>query len=68
MTARMIPINTCFDCPHRDHQGAFGKVAYVPVCGKKNRKLPYNVTTGPIGQQANPTGNIPAWCPLEKRQ
>lgn len=36
-----IVINTCMDCPHKDHHGAFGRVGFVPVCRKTGMDLGY---------------------------
>ena len=67
-TDRMIRIKDCDDCPHLDHTGAFGRVAYVPCCNKKHGKeLPY---TPDLGRRATVTAHrtpgIPDWCPLER--
>jgi len=65
---RYISIETCRTCPHNDHKGGFGRVAYLPVCRLASRDLPY--TSGVNGQPgrerivATPTGEIPEWCPL----
>lgn len=66
--ARMIRVNTCQTCPHKDHKGGFGSPAYVPVCRKANNELPYTLTPNSRGTGclANATHVIPEWCPLEK--
>jgi len=65
---RIIRIETCGTCQHRDHKGAFAKVSYVPVCRKVNRKLPHEVVYDKAVRMtvAEGTGEIPSWCPLEK--
>lgn len=60
-----IPVPVCSECPHRDHRGAFGDVAYVPFCRKANKELPYELGTGHRGRIiALSTNVIPDWCPL----
>lgn len=65
MSTRHIPIESCLTCPHRDHKGAFGSVAYVPCCRKADCDLPYTTSTDSRHRAyANPTNVIPGWCPL----
>jgi len=67
MSIRMIRVNDCGDCPHLDHKGAFGRVAYIPVCRNANKDLPYTVDASTAGFcTASQTGGIPDWCPLER--
>lgn len=65
---KVIPVESCASCPHRDHKGGFGVVAYVPVCRMANRELPHDVQTmkTPLGHRmvAGGTSVIPDWCPL----
>lgn len=66
---RIIRVETCSDCPKRDHKGGFANVAYVPVCRgvKPSRELPYTVGQGFRSMVvAVATEEIPEWCPLEK--
>ena len=65
--SKVIVIDSCLTCPHRDHKGAFARVAYIPVCGLKSRRLPYKQAEAYGMIVANPTGKIPTWCPLENR-
>lgn len=66
LTARKIVLKTCTHCPHRDHKGAFGNPACVPVCRLAQQELPHTVTPGSNGRlHASPTYVIPEWCPLE---
>lgn len=66
LVARKIVLHTCTRCPNRDHKGAFGNPACVPVCRLANQELPYTVTPGSNGRlHASPAYEIPAWCPLE---
>ena len=66
MATRKIVLKTCTHCPHRDHKGAFGNPACVPVCRLAQQELPYTVTPGSNGRlHASPTYTIPEWCPLE---
>ena len=66
MPTRKIVLETCQHCPHRDHKGAFGNPACVPVCRLVQQTLPYNVTYGDNRKaHASPTYTIPEWCPLE---
>jgi hypothetical protein len=69
--SRVILITTCQECPHKDHFGGFGQVAYVPKCralpfGKN--ELPHTVTYNQRNNraQAQPTYEIPEACPLQK--
>ena len=67
MSDRMIRVQTCRSCPHWDHKGAFGEIAYIPRCQKMSgRELPYTVERG-FGNhlQAVASPDIPDWCPLE---
>ena len=67
MAARKIVLKNCTHCPHRDHKGAFGNPACVPVCRLAKQTLPYNITYGDNGRtHASPTYAIPEWCPLER--
>lgn len=61
---RKIVFLTCEDCPHFDHKGAFGKIAYVPVCRKKKKELPYAKAVEGERVMASATYVIPDWCPL----
>jgi len=62
---RKIEIDTCLVCPHKAHRGEFGKISYVPVCGKEQRKeLPYTTEKSHGIVHASPTGKIPDWCTL----
>lgn len=62
---KKIVITSCSQCPHTDHNGGFGKIAYLPVCTKKNRRhLPYEENASRGRVVATPTGVIPEWCPL----
>lgn len=67
MVARKIVIEECAQCPNSDHQGGFGPVAYIPVCRKAGRNLPYDTKVG-FGNivRARQVGGIPSWCLLEK--
>ena len=67
LTARKIVLKTCTHCPHRDHKGAFGNPACVPVCRLAKQELPHTITPGSNGRlHASPTYAIPEWCPLER--
>lgn len=64
--SRKIVIENCGECPHKGHKGAFGRVAYVPRCGKTGKDLPYTKVVGATDSiHAQYTGVIPDWCPLE---
>lgn len=63
--SKVIPINSCAECPHRDHKGAFGRVSYVPVCRKTRRNLPHKVEEYRGNLTAHATNVIPRWCELE---
>ena len=79
MATRKIVLETCSDCPHRDHKGAFGNPSCVPCCRHPNARqddgmspeLPHTISEGkPMlsgGKKfhATPTYTIPEWCPLE---
>lgn len=62
---RIIRINDCNECPHRDHNGAFGKISYIPMCRAVNKELPYNVVPDGKYHYAERIKEIPDWCPLE---
>jgi len=66
---KKIVIKTCKECPHIDHNGAFGQVAYIPMCRWENKKLPYTVNVEHRGKAirnvASPSHVIPDWCSLE---
>ena len=67
MSNRFIKIEKCSDCPKCNHKGAFGAVAYIPICRAVCSELPY--TTHAVernGQRlhAIQTPGIPDWCPL----
>ncbi len=68
--SQKIVIETCNVCPHKDHKGGFGNPAYVPICRKKDRELPYTVSAHQGSRNfgvmvtASQKGGIPEWCPL----
>lgn len=65
--SKCIKIKSCNECHHRDHQGGFGKIAYIPCCRfGKGRELPYTTSANQRGYvTATCTGVIPEWCPLD---
>ena len=68
---RKIVINSCRDCPHKDHSGRYTEGGAWPVCSHhdvcytikdtswKQRKLPVDGNKTRVY-----TGEIPDWCPL----
>lgn len=67
MTERKIVIKTCEECPHIDHEGGFGRIAYIPRCANAKKNLPYTVEASDAGRvYAEPTYEIPEWCPLKE--
>jgi len=68
MTTRLrsFQVVTCSDCPDYDHRGAFAAVACVPVCRALDRDLPHKVVKERGRDWAQPTTDIPDWCPLPK--
>jgi len=67
--SRIIRIATCGECHFVDHKGAFGQVAYAPVCRKANRELPHQVECDQRGRAyAVRKPGIPNWCPLERAE
>lgn len=63
--ARYIKLGSCGTCPHRGHKGGFGAVAYIPVCRKANRELPWEPKGDRNGRvTATASDQIPDWCPL----
>lgn len=64
---KIITIQTCANCPHKDHRGAYGQVAYIPVCRQTNKNLGYTkeVSSRGNGIHAQYDGKIPSFCPLE---
>lgn len=66
---RYIEIDSCEDCPSKAHKGAFGHVAYIPICRANDKELPHTVNTNEKGGVfARYTGEIPEWCSLPKLQ
>ena len=73
MATRKIVLETCSDCPHRDHKGAFGNPSCVPCCRHPaarredgmSRELPYTPSVDGTRIHAMATYVIPDWCPLE---
>jgi hypothetical protein len=63
-----IKVDSCRACPHWDHQGGFGKISYVPYCGKENRELPFTPVVGKRGNVVASGMDIPDWCPLPKTE
>ena len=64
---KIIPVLSCRECPHSDHRGGFGQVAYLPVCRKANQEMPWEPVLNGTRVQAKQTVDIPDWCPLEER-
>lgn len=62
---KKIAIPNCGVCPHKDHNGGFGKIAYLPMCRAAHKELPYTETASKGRCYATPTLVIPEWCPLE---
>lgn len=61
-------IDTCKECPYKDHRGAFGKVSYVPYCTMTGKELPHTVEVSSRHSHlmvARHTQEIPDTCPLE---
>lgn len=63
--SKKIVIQSCGVCPHKDHKGGFGNIAYIPICRAANKELPYTETARNGRCYANATLVIPGWCPLE---
>ena len=64
---KCIKINNCFGCPHKGRRSIHGSPSCVPTCdfGLKRNNLPYREKTISNKQiHAEPTGEIPDWCPL----
>lgn len=69
MSARGIVIADCGECPNRSHRGAYGRVAYLPVCigakeGGMHRELPHTQQPGDGRVYAKLEPGVPEWCPL----
>lgn len=74
-----VRINSCLDCRHRDHSGAFTPGGAIPICQHphhpKNAEVPgvcdfNDVKTKEIAQKifaprTLEKGVIPSWCPLK---
>lgn len=66
---RYIKIESCEECPYLGHLGAFGDVAYKPLCQKSNKTIPYSVTGDNCTRvRAVIKKEIPSWCSLSKEQ
>ena len=63
--AKKIVLETCANCPHRDHRGGYGAISCVPICRAVGKELPYRLADNPSRAHAIPTHVIPDWCPLE---
>lgn len=62
---KCLPIISCDRCPSFDHQGAFGRIAYIPVCRRLDQTLGYAAHPGHGARlHANYDGVIPPECPL----
>lgn len=66
-----LKINKCAECPFKVAMNRAGKLVNVPMCMKAGRELPYTVRIERmriIGAMtvADPTDEIPAWCPLRE--
>lgn len=66
MSERYKPISNCRDCEYSDHKGAFGKIAYLPVCRLTGNDLPYVKTLNGDRVHALMVDDIPDWCKLPK--
>jgi hypothetical protein len=67
--SRYLPIENCSVCPFKDHKGAYGRIAYVPVCSKTGGELSYTLSVSDKGRvSASYAGGIPGWCPLPKTE
>lgn len=68
-----IQINTCSDCPHVGHSGAFTPGGAKPVCDHDDatnrvcqfkRNVPKKERWHWKYRQVKLDGAVPAWCPL----
>ena len=64
--ARIIRVTSCEDCRFKDHMGAFGVVAYIPLCTQTGKTLPYTKVVSNNRIIARIVEGIPDYCPLEK--
>jgi hypothetical protein len=63
--SRKIVVEGCATCPHSDHQGAFGRVAYIPTCKLKGGEVIPYITAESNGRLfAHLKNTTPEWCPL----
>lgn len=70
-----VTINTCSDCRHRDHSGAFTPGGAKPVCSHpnavecatKNKEKPVDRFHWKhrVIREKNGRLKIPSWCPLK---
>ena len=64
---RIIRITECSQCPHFDHRGGHGQIAYVPKCNKSHKELPHTVSFNSKNRGiAQQLPGIPDWCELER--
>lgn len=62
---RAILVEGCRNCHFRDHKGAFGEVACVPICRHANKEIPYTVIVERGRKHASiSVPDYPDWCPL----
>lgn len=61
---KKITINSCDQCPHYKTEDA--AVTRKPRCVRAKQTLPYDVAFETYGRAvAQPTNQIPDWCPLD---
>ena len=72
-----VTINSCKDCRHKEHSGAFTSGGAKPVCGHSvavnqrgdgwsNRVIPYRTNFDKISDKPYRIAkSIPNWCPLK---
>ena len=71
-----IEINSCSDCSHSDHTGAFTKGGAKPCCSHsqmgvefgEHKIIPYVSEPHPSvgGIKIHSPAKIPKWCPLKR--
>jgi len=72
-------LNSCSDCSHHDHSGAFTPGGARPVCNHRTvcesrgyewqcRIVPHHMIKGINGRPTYELDEIPDWCPFRKRK
>lgn len=62
---KKLVVRDCGECPFLQHGGGFGRIAYIPRCGKSGEQLPFTTAASRNMLVARREPGIPDSCPLE---